>query len=65
MRGSLDFTVVIIAIKICLGWFVSNVLFVWTLTFVWNASLLVLNLVVTRAVTLIGLWLVSNFKQYI
>lgn len=64
MRGKLAFTVVTIVIKICLVWFVSNVLFVWTLTYVWNAFLSVLNLIVTRTVTHIGLWLVSNFEQY-
>lgn len=57
-RGSLAFTVVTTAIKISLVWFVSNVLFVSTLTFVWNASLSVLSLVVTRAVTRIVLWFV-------
>lgn len=65
MRGNLAFTVVTIAIKICLVWFVSNVLFVWTLIFVWNAFLSALNLIVTRTVTHIVLWLVSNAEQYI
>lgn len=62
MRGRLVFTVVTIAIKISPAWFVSNVLFVWTLTFVWNAFLSALSLIVTRAAIHTGLWLVSNVK---